>query len=171
MRLARWLASRDRDLVEAADLAAAALALGEDVELRRELAAWLESLGEAARAAAVLKPIAAMPDVDSTDAAYLLVRTGVLKARAGAPAGAAVAFEAAISIDPSDPLPAELFGGMWTSEPEAVEPAAASEAYLEAARRQRLLRRPEAELEDLWRALAVGPVERQGRRGAGRVAR
>ena len=46
--LARWLASRDRDLDEAVDLAAEALRGGDDVELRRELAAWLESLGEAA---------------------------------------------------------------------------------------------------------------------------
>jgi len=43
--LARWLASRDRDLDEAVDLAMEALRGGDDVELRRELAAWLESLG------------------------------------------------------------------------------------------------------------------------------
>src|SRR5580692_7962294 len=47
--LARWLASRDRDLDEAVELAINALEVGEDIELRRELAAWLESLGEPAR--------------------------------------------------------------------------------------------------------------------------
>ena len=65
---------------------------------------WLEGLGESARAAAALKPIAAMPDLDSAEAAYLMVRAGLLKARAGAPAAAAVSFETAMSIDPSDPL-------------------------------------------------------------------
>src|ERR1700722_12265621 len=43
MALARWLASRDRDLDEAVQLAASALSLGDDIELRRETAAWLES--------------------------------------------------------------------------------------------------------------------------------
>src|SRR5580658_3184628 len=100
--LARWLASRDRDLDEAVELAAASLEVGEDAELRRELAAWLESLGEAARAAAALRPIAALPDVQASEAAYVLVRTGVLKARAGAAAGAAAAFEAALPMDPDD---------------------------------------------------------------------
>jgi tetratricopeptide (TPR) repeat protein len=176
VRLARWLASRDRDLLEAADLASAALGLGEEAELRWEVASWLESLGESARAAAVLKPLAL--DLDSVEAAYLLVRTGVLKARAGAGAAAAVAFETAMSIDSGDPLPAELFAGLWACEPEAVEPAAASEAYREAARRQRVARHPEAELEDLWRSLAADPsndhaaealaelLEEQGRRSA-----
>src|SRR5579871_4889690 len=35
--LARWLAARDRDLDEAVDLAASALQIAEDVELRRDL--------------------------------------------------------------------------------------------------------------------------------------
>src|SRR5579859_6718731 len=97
--LARWLASRDRDLDQAVDLATSALQLREDVELRRELAAWLESLGDAARAAATLRPIASLPDIDAADAAYVLIRTGVLKARCGAAAGAAAAFEAALATD------------------------------------------------------------------------
>ncbi|MGH7438765.1 MAG: hypothetical protein ACRENE_24010, partial [Polyangiaceae bacterium] len=157
VRLARWLASRDRDLIEAAELASLALGFGEDVELRREMSSWLESLGEFARAAAAIKPLAAMPDVESTEAAFLLVRAGVLKARAGAPAAAAVSFETAMSIDPNDAATAELFAGMWASDPEAVDPSVASEAYCEASRRQRLERRPEAELEDLWRAVAADP--------------
>src|SRR5579863_997758 len=116
VRLARWLASRDRDLLEAAELASLALGFGEDVELRREMSSWLENLGEFARAAAAIKPLAALPDIDSTEAAFLLVRAGILKARAGAPAAAAVAFETAMSIDPNDPAAAELFAGMWVSD-------------------------------------------------------
>jgi hypothetical protein len=157
VRLARWLASRDRDLLEAAELASLALGFGEDVELRREMSSWLESLGEFARAAAAIKPLAAMPDIDSSEAAFLLVRAGVLKARAGAPAAAAVSFETAMSIDASDPVTAELFAGMWVSDPEAIDPSVASEAYCEAARRQRLAERPDAEIQDLWRAVAAEP--------------
>src|SRR5580692_5907209 len=41
--LARWLASRDRDLDDAVQLASTALSAGDDIELRRETAAWLES--------------------------------------------------------------------------------------------------------------------------------
>jgi len=153
--LARWLASRDRDLDEAVDLAVEALRGGDDIELRRELAAWLESLGEAARAAGALRPIAAMPEVESSEAAYVLVRTGVLKARAGAAAGAAAAFEAAMPIAPDDPLPAELLGALAEWELDAVPKAAAAEAYVEAARRRATQDNDEAELEDLWRALAI----------------
>src|SRR5260221_7691188 len=78
--LARWLASRDRDLDQAVALATSALSFAEDTELRWELSAWLESLGEPARAAAALKPIASSPDVASAAAAYVLVRTGALRA-------------------------------------------------------------------------------------------
>src|SRR5580698_4302257 len=93
--VARWLASRDRDLDEAVEHAEAALGVAEDVELRRELSSWLESLGESARAAAVLKPIASMVDVEPQEAAYVLVRSGVLQARAGLAVEAAAAFGAA----------------------------------------------------------------------------
>jgi hypothetical protein len=153
--LARWLASRDRDLDEAVDLALAALRVAEDSELRRELAAWLESLGEPARAAALLRPIASMPDVDSAEAAYVLVRVGVLKARAGAAAAAASALEAALTIDPTDAVPAELLGAVSDWQPDAVPPASSAEAFVEAARRRADERQDDAELEDLWRAFAV----------------
>ncbi|MGD0527055.1 MAG: tetratricopeptide repeat protein, partial [Polyangiaceae bacterium] len=153
--LARWLASRDRDLDEAVDLALEALRGGDDIELRREVAAWLESLGEAARAAGALRPIAAMPEVESAEAAYVLVRTGVLKARAGAGAGAAAAFEAALPIAPEDPLPAELLGALAEWDPDAVPMTAAAEAYVEAARRRATQGSDDGELEDLWRAFAI----------------
>src|SRR5579862_7636003 len=153
--LARWLASRDRDLDDAVELAAKALSLGEDIELRREMAAWLESLGESTRAALALKPIASMSDVESQEASYVLVRTGVLKARAGTAAGAAAAFEAAVSIDPLDALPAEPLGALSAWQADAVAPAEAAEAYVEAARRRAAAGEEEAELEDLWRAFAI----------------
>jgi cellulose synthase operon protein C len=156
--LARWLASRDRDLDEAVQLAVTALSLGDDIELRRETAAWLESLGQSARAAAALKPIASMSEVESQEASYVLVRTGVLKARAGEAAGAAAAFDAAMSIDASDALPAELLGALAQWPEAGVSAADAAEAYVEASRRREAAGQHEAELEDLWRAFAIDPA-------------
>ena len=160
--LARWLASRDRDLDEAVELASEALRLKPDVELRRELSAWLTSLGEPARAASVLKPLAALPDIESTEAGQVLVRIGILRARGGATAAAAASFEAAASVDASDPLPSELLATLSAWQPDIVEPAAAVEAYLEAARRQAALDQREAELLDLWRAFAADPSNGAG---------
>jgi cellulose synthase operon protein C len=156
--LARWLASRDRDLDEAVRLATVALSLGDEIELRRETAAWLESLGQSARAAGVLKPIAWMPDVESQEASYVLVRTGILKARAGEAAGAAAAFDAAASIDGAEALPAELLGALSAWPDTAVPAAEAAETYVEAARRRAAAAQYEAELEDLWRAFAIAPA-------------
>jgi tetratricopeptide (TPR) repeat protein len=167
--LARWLASRDRDLDEAVELASQALHVAEDVELRREVAAWLESLGEAARAAVLLRPIASQPDVESAEAAYVLVRTGVLKARAGAAAGAAAAFEAAVSIEPDDGLPAELLGAVAAWDPDALAPGEAAKAYVEAARRRAAQDQGDAELEDLWRAVAVDPTSEAAGEALGRA--
>jgi hypothetical protein len=183
--LARWLASRDRDLDEAVDLAASALQSEKDdaadlelADLRRELSSWLEGLGEPARAASVLKPLPAQAQVESIDAALVFVRMGVLKARAGDAAAAAGAFEAALSIDDTDPVPGELIGTLSAWQPEAVPAANAVEAYIESARRHSALKQEDAELVDLWRALAVAPasdeaasalsdaLERRGRAGA-----
>jgi tetratricopeptide (TPR) repeat protein len=162
--LARWLASRDRDLDEAVEHATAALAVAEDAELRRELSSWLESLGESARAAAILKPIASMADVESQEAAYVLVRAGVLQARAGLALGAAAAFGAAAAVDASDPLPPELLARLsaWPEgEDEGggppVTPADAADAYVEGARRRASLQQDDVELEDLWRAVDADP--------------
>ena len=183
VELARWLASRDRDLDEAVQLAATALSLGEDTELRREMAAWLESLGQSSRAAAALKPIASMADVESQEASYVLVRTGILKARADEPAGAAAAFDAALSIDAGDALPAELLGAISAWQPDAVPPAEAALAYVEGARRRAAAGQDESELEDLWRAFSTDPasdaviealaraLEAMGRTEAAREAR
>src|SRR5450755_3699051 len=43
--LARLLAAQERSLLDATQAAARALALGEDTELRSELAGWLEAMG------------------------------------------------------------------------------------------------------------------------------
>lgn len=155
--LARWLASRDRDLDEAIDLATTALSVGADGDLRLEVSAWLESVGEPARAAGALRPITFASGAESSDAAYLLVRVGVLKARAGAASGAAEAFDEAASIDPNDPVAMELLGGLASWDPASVHPSAAAAAYVEAARRHRMHDRDGAEYEDLWRALATDP--------------
>jgi tetratricopeptide (TPR) repeat protein len=155
--LARWLASRDRDLDEAAELATEALQYTQDVELRRELSAWLECLGEPARAAAVLKPIASLPDVEAADVAYVLVRVGILRARAGAAALAAAAFDVALWLDSTDPLPAEMMGALSAWQADAVPIATAVEAYVESARRRAALAQDDAELLDLWRAFAADP--------------
>ncbi|MBV9948589.1 MAG: hypothetical protein JOZ69_17205, partial [Myxococcales bacterium] len=176
--LARWLASRDRDLDEAVELAAEALRIADDVELRREMSAWLESLGEPARAAAVLKPVASLGDLEPSEATYVLLRTGLLKARAGGAAAAAAAFEGALSIEPSDPAPAELLGALCAWPPDTPSAETAVAAYLEAARRRAAQGQHDLELEDLWRAFTAGPasetaagalaaaLERRGRGGA-----
>lgn len=129
-KLARWLASRDRDLDEATRLAEEALACPrgddaerfahDDLELRRELAAWLESLGEPARAADALDAVLAhgATSVEPSEAAYLLARVGVLRARAKMPNEAAVALEAAMRLDPTDALAAELRGALAAWAPE-----------------------------------------------------
>jgi tetratricopeptide (TPR) repeat protein len=155
--LARWLASRERNLDEAVELATTALSLGVDGELRREVSAWLESLGEPARAAGVLRPLTSAVEGEEAEAAYFLIRAGTLKARAGAAGAAAAAFEAAMSIDSDDPLPAELFAGLAAWEPDAVPVSMAADAYVEAARRHALRGQSDAELEDLWRAAATYP--------------
>ena len=155
--LARWLASRDRDLDEAAELASVALQVAPDVELRRELSAWLESLGEPARAAAVLKPISSLPNLGAADVASVLLRVGVLRARAGAAALATAAFEAAIAADDVDAMPGEFLGAISAWQADVVSPRVEAKAYLESAHRRGLLKQDDAELLDLWRAFAADP--------------
>ena len=154
--LARWLASRDRDLDEAVDLALEALRGGDDVELRREVAAWLESLGEAGARGG-------RPPANRVDAGRR-VGGGVVRPRADGRAQGARRSRRparrrvrrrAVHRRPSDPLPAELLGALAEWEPDAVPDEAAAEAYVEAARRRASQGSDEAELEDLWRAFAV----------------
>ncbi len=170
VKLARWLASRDRDLDEATHLAEEALASGiEDVELRRELAAWLESLGDPASAAEVLRAVVERGEgegaaLDPAEAAYLLVRVGVLRARAKMPADASAALEEAMRLDPSDALAGELRGALAAWAPESVPRALGAASYVEAARRRAKAGSADAEIEDLLRAFAIDPTSEDATR-------
>ena len=175
---ARWLAARDRDLGQAVARALEALSLGSDVELRRELSAWLESLGDAAQAAAVLEPVAADPEVSAAEMTHVLVRVGMLKARAGDGQGALVAFQAALVVDDVDALPAELLAAVSTWESNGPAPQRAAAAYVDAARRRAAQWQHDAVIEDQWRAVTADvtselatsalatSLERRGRRAA-----
>jgi hypothetical protein len=159
VELARWLSARDRELDEAVRLAEKALEIVEDGDLRREVSTWLEGLGEPAHAAVVLHPIAAMPDVEPEEAAYVLVRAGVLRARGGALAAAAASFELAASVDPDDALSLEMLGALAAASPEIVPPGRAAEAYVEAAWRRAAAGASDS-LENLLRAFAIDPSSR-----------
>ncbi len=146
--LARWLVAHDRGFERAAELGLRALRVKEDPELRRELATWLEGLGDAGLAAATLRPTAGGSASD-------LVRAGVLYARAADATGAAEAFEDAAKIDPDAPLPLEMRATLAAWAPDVVSAASASDAYVEAAARRS--RRGEEPLEDLLRAFEACP--------------
>jgi tetratricopeptide (TPR) repeat protein len=177
--LARWLAARDRSLHEAVSLALEALTLGElDADLRRDLSAWLESLGDTAGAAAVIDPLTSDPKLSSAETAHVLVRTGILKARAGDGHGAVAAFESALATDETEALAGELLGAMAGWDNASVSPVQAAEAFVEAARRRAELWQHDAVVEDQWRAIAADPtseaaatalaatLDRRGRRPA-----
>ncbi|WP_394839685.1 hypothetical protein LVJ94_22620 [Pendulispora rubella] len=161
VELARWLARRDRDLDEAAQFALRALRVAEDPELRRELASWLESLGEAGLAAAVLRAAIDEGEVPSTEAdeaemAAALVRVGVLHARAGDPGGASEAFEDAARVDKKSGLSLELRGTLASWASDVVSPAIAAQSYVDAAARRKAL--GEDALEDTLRAFEADPA-------------
>jgi len=166
VRLARWLASRDSGLDEATALARRALELESDAtagisatpELRMELSTWLENLGDAATAAHVLRPLAAAPRIDAPDAARLLIRVGVLHARAGDAAAAADAFSKAAAIHPTDAQSLELRGTLHAWAPEVVLAGEASDAYVEAAARRAAAGAVDAQIEDLYRAFDADPT-------------
>jgi tetratricopeptide (TPR) repeat protein len=175
-RLARWLASRDRGLDEATALARRVIEIdgglagagvegaervrytGDDAEIRLELASWLECLGEAAPAADVLRPLAFAADTDTADAARVLVRVGVLHARAGDAAGANDAFVRAANLYPSDPLPTELRGTIAAWAPQVVLSSEAAEAYVAAANQRLAAGALDAQMEDLLRAFDADPA-------------
>jgi hypothetical protein len=157
-RLALWLASRDRGLDEATALGRRALELGEDPELRLELSTWLENLGDPAAAAHVLRPLAARADVDPGDAARLLIRVGVLQARAGDASAASDALVKAAAIHPNDAHALELSGTLSAWAPDIVLPAEAAEAYVEGAARRSTQGAADAQMEDLLRAFDIDPT-------------
>jgi len=94
--------------MEAVELSLEALQIAEDAELRREVSSWLESLGDPAGAARVLRPIVSSPDAEPSEVAGALLRTGILKSRAGDLVGAGVAFEGALALDALDAASDEL---------------------------------------------------------------
>jgi hypothetical protein len=160
-KLARWLASNERDLEQAVALALHALGLKDDFELRRELATWLEGLGDAARAAEIMAPVAEAPKSAARDdehAASILVRIGVLNARAAEAGAASDAFVRASRADAGDALSCELRGSLAAWAPEIMPPDHAAEAYLDAAERREQAGEVDAQLEDLWRAFDADPA-------------
>ena len=160
-KLARWLASHGRDLEQAVTLALRALTLKDDAELRRDLATWLEGLGDAARAAEIMGPVAEAPKSASRDdehAASILIRIGVLSARAAEAGAASDAFVRASRADAGDALSCELRGSLAAWAPEIVPPDHAAEAYLDAAERRERAGNIDAQLEDLWRAFDADPA-------------
>jgi tetratricopeptide (TPR) repeat protein len=167
--LARWLARNDHDLDQAVLLATNALLVKDDRELRCELAAWLECLGDAARAAETLAPLATIeaPSLraDGSSAARedavgatMLLRIGVLSARAAEAGAASDAFARAAEVDVRDPLSCELRGSLAAWAPEVVSPEQAAEAYLDAAGRRERAGALDAQLENLWRAFDADPT-------------
>jgi tetratricopeptide (TPR) repeat protein len=170
--LARWLAARDRDLDEAAQLALRSLRIEDDAELRRDLSKWLESLGEAGLAAAVLRAVVDEEAPSTSEGvpaavsimANTLLRVGVLHARAGDPVGASDAFddaaglgEGTLSADQykAGALGLELKGTLASWAPEIVSPAVAAEAYVEAAARRS--KAGDDPMEDLLRGFEADP--------------
>jgi len=155
--LARALATRGTQLDVATRLARRALLLGEDASLREELAGWFVTLGEPALAAATLRPLVA-PE-GGAEATALLVRVGVLLARAGEARAASDAFADAALADPSDPVPLEIQASLAAWAPQALDPALAAEAYLRAADRREARSEKAAAFEDLLRAFEICPAQ------------
>ena len=170
---ARWLAKAGHGLDEAAAIARQVLeqdagADGPAVvtgrkgapdgsELRLELASWLETLGEPAAAADVLGPLTTGPDADPAEAARVLVRIGVLHARAGDAAKANESLRKAASLHPGDAVAAELRGTLAVWAPGVLPLADAAEAYVDAAARRAAAGAIDAQLEDLLRAFDTDP--------------
>lgn len=168
-KLANMLAARDVEIDFAVELAFRTLAAHDDPGLRHSLAGWLEGLGEPGLAASELRKLAAA--TKGSAAAAILVRIGVLHARAGDAVGAQEALSEAAEIDEADALPLELLGAVaaWAAATHGgsgadldVEgfpgPRAGAEAYVRAARRRAAARDPEGELENLLRAFELDPT-------------
>jgi Tfp pilus assembly protein PilF len=153
--VAELLASHDVEIDVAVELALKTLAKNDDPELRHALAGWLEGLGEPDLAASELRKL--VSEEDPKSAAALLVRVGVLHARAGDAQGADEALSRAASLDEDDPLPLELLGAIGGWAPEVMSPRAAAEAYVRAAKRRAARGDADLEIEDLLRAIELDP--------------
>ena len=161
-KLALRLASRDVEIDSAIALATRTLGVADDPDLRHSLAGWLEGVSEPGLAASELRKL--HREGDPAAAAALLVRIGVLHARAGDAVGAQDALEDAAKLDESDPLPLELLGAIASpgSMPgdgsDALGPRAGADAYVRAAKRRAAQDDAEGELEDLYRAFEIDPA-------------
>ena len=153
--LARSLATRGTQLDVATRLARRALLLGEDPQLREELAGWFVTLGEPALAAATLRPL--IPEAGGPEATALLVRMGVLLARAGEARAASEAFADAALADPADPVPLEIQASLAAWAASAFDPPRAADAYIAAAERRDARGEKAAAFEDLMRGFELCP--------------
>ena len=130
--LARALAARGIEAREVLRLGERAFALGGDGALASDLSSWWASVGEPARAAAILQRVEGRASPE--DRGAVRTRIGVLLARAGKAEEAAQAFESALQAATHDPLPAELLGTLrgWG----AIRGERAARAFTEAAARR-----------------------------------
>ena len=153
--LARALTQRGTDLDEAIKLARRALLLGDDPHLREELSQWLAAVGASALAARTLETLVK----EGAAAAAKLTRMGVLFGRAGNASAAADALFEAARADPTDPVAAELLGGLSAWAPADVSSNRAAGAYLEGARRRDRAKDRALAFENLLRAFEMAPHE------------
>ncbi|MBX3220083.1 MAG: hypothetical protein KF795_06150 [Labilithrix sp.] len=166
--LADMLAARGVEIDFAVELAFRTLSSHDDPSLRHALAGWLEGLGEPGLAASELRKLAAA--ARGPAAAAILVRIGVLHARAGDAVGAQEALAEAAEVDEADALPLELLGAVaaWAAATHGGSgadldvdgfpgPRAGAEAYVRAARRRAAARDSDGEIENLLRAFELDP--------------
>jgi tetratricopeptide (TPR) repeat protein len=167
-KLAEILAARDVELDLAVELAFRTLASHDEPSLRHSFAGWLEGLGEPGLAASELRRLAGA--ASGPAAAAILVRIGVLHARAGDAVGAQEAFSEAAEVDEADALPLELLGAVaaWAAATHGGSgadldvdgfpgPRRGAEAYVRAARRRAAARDSDGEIENLLRAFELDP--------------
>ncbi|HEX6766065.1 MAG TPA: hypothetical protein VF103_11320, partial [Polyangiaceae bacterium] len=153
--LARALATRGTELDVATRLGRRALLLGEDPTLREELAAWFVSLGEPALAASTLRPL--VETRTGEEASTLLLRIGVLLARAGEARTASDALAEATEENPIDPVAPETRAALGAWAPLAVPAELAAQAYLVAGERREAQNDRAGAFEDLMRAFEIAP--------------
>lgn len=153
IELARLLISHDTEFDTAIAMAERALQIGEDPDLRADLADWYAGLGEQATAAAVLRGSCDPSDPIAT--AQVLEQIAVLLARSGDPTTAAAALEQAATLDPSQPVAFELLGAIGAWAVKAVSGEIAAHAYLAAAERHDALGDTESAVEDRLRAFEL----------------
>jgi cellulose synthase operon protein C len=152
--LALLLVERGRDLDLALEVAQRALEIGEDLELRAAVAQILEGTAQHARAAAELEHLAQV-EADRTRAAQVLLRAGVLFARAGDADGARRCFVAAAALDPQDALALELSASLAYWAPNIVSRIEGAAHCVEAAERRAACGAAVGEREDLLRAFEL----------------